>query len=49
MSYVRSGSARRVASWVQSTSSAGKTTVIWNSTRRWSMGLMHVEEMLDEK
>ena len=27
MSYVRSGSARRVASWVQSTSSAGKTTV----------------------
>ena len=56
MSYVRSGSARRVESWAQSTSFAGKTTVIWSSTQRWSssgplvpLGLMHVEEMLDEE
>ena len=56
MSYVRSGSARRVARWARSTSSAGKTTGSWSSTRRVELirslvplGLMQVEEMLDEE
>ena len=55
MSYVRSGSARKFASWARSTSFTARPTRIWSWTRRWTirslvpLGLMHVQELLDQE